>query len=233
MSQTFYSPDRQFRRALAADWQLFSTELLYGVPYIVVGFYALRWVGTSQVYNVTWPFVFAAGLAAWLTVHICSPSIKRKSALYFFALPQNRQTAFNGRLAFLFILVLWLVVLVFVGCGIKLGGAGITACYRIPPEFVVLPFLTTSAVFWGVHCLHSRTYWFRVSLFGASLVGWLFWKLYAISRNPANAGNNYWPGREMPLGLQFVVAGLFVAISVRFILSARTAWRKRQMGAVQ
>jgi len=233
MSQTFYSPGRQFRRALAADWRLFSSELLYGIPYIVVGFYALHWVGTSQVYDVTWPFVFAAGLAAWLTVHICSPSTERKSALYFFALPQERQTALNGRLAFLLLLVLWFVALVFVGCWIKLGGAGITACYRIHPEFIVLPFLTTSAVFWGVHCPHGRTYWFRVSLFGTSLAGWLFLKLYAISQSPVNAENNYWPSREMPLGLQFVVAGLFVAITVGFVLTTRTAWRKRQMGAVQ
>jgi hypothetical protein len=228
-----YSPRHQFRRALAMDWSLYGMDLVYGVLYVLVGFFLARQVGHSQVYDVIVPFLCAAGFMVYQTWRICAPSARRATAPYFFNLPQDRNIALSARLTFLFLGVTWLIGLVFVGCGFKLGGAGITACYRIHPEFVVLPFLAVAAPVCHVHSVHGWDYWGGAAVFFIGICSWFVWKLYAIDAHPPVADNNFWPERDMSVWIQLIVAGIIMGISWRLVARARVQWHKRQIGAIQ
>lgn len=226
-------PASQFRLALAAEWRLYGSELLYGLLYVVAGFYAFRRLGYSRVYDVCWPCVFAAGLMIYLTWHVCSPGVKRRTAPFFFNLPLDRAIALDARLAFLFLAAVWFCGCTLAGSQLKLGGAGITACYRLHPEFVALPFLAIAATAWHLHRPHDRAYWITFGALFVAFCCWLIWKIHAISTNPATDGNNFWPGREMPLGNQFLVAGILLVVAAWLTVAARAGWRRRQIGEIQ
>jgi hypothetical protein len=230
---THYSTRQQFCRALASDRSLYGMDLVYGVLYMLVGFYAGRRVGYSQVYNVMGPFLCVSGYLVYLTWRMCAPGARRTTALYFFNLPQDRGIALSARLTFLFLGTSWLTALVFVGCALKLGGAGITACYRIHPEFMVLPFLAVAATVCHIHSVHGWDYWGGAAVFFIGICSWFAWKLYLIDAHPPLADNNFWPERDMSVWIQFVVAGLILGISWWLLAQARIQWRKRQIGAIQ
>jgi len=228
-----YSTAQQFRRALASDWSIYGMDLIYGILYTLVGFYAARRVGYSQVYNVIGPYLLVSGYLVYLTWHMCAPGARRSTALYFFNLPQDRGIALSARLTFLFLGTCWLTALVFVGCALKLGGAGITACYRIHPEFVALPFLAVAATVCHIHSVHGWDYWGRAAVFFIGICAWFVWKLYMIDAQPPLAQNRFWPERDMSIWLQFIVAGMMLGISWRLLARARAQWRRRQIGAIQ
>ncbi len=228
-----YSPRGQFRRAMASDWSLYGGDLAYGLLYVLIGFFLARRVGHSQVYNVIGPFLCATGFMVYQTWRMCAPSARRATAPYFFNLPQDRGVALSARLTFLFLGAIWLIGLAFVGCGFKLGGAGITACYRIHPEFVVLPFLAVAATVCHIHSVHGWAYWGRAGVFFIGICSWFAWKLNAIRAHAPRASNNFWPERDMSVWIQLIVAGIIMTISWRLVANARIQWRKRQIGAIQ
>lgn len=230
---THFSPHRQFRRALALDWSLYGVDLVYGLLYVLASFYAGRRVGHSQVYNVIGPFLLVAGFMMYQTWHICAPSARHATARYFFNLPQDRLTALRARLTFLFLGTSWLTALVFVGCTLKLGGAGITACYRIHPEFVVLPFLMVAATVCHVHSVHGWDYWGRAGLFFLGICAWFVWKLYGINAHPPLLTNKFWPERDMSIWLQLLVAIVMLGMAGCLVAQTCVQWRKRQIGAIQ
>ncbi len=229
----FYSPRRQLSRALASDWRLSSFEMLYGMLYVLVPFYCSRRVGLSQVYDVILPFVVVTGLMAFLTWRICNTDVKTKSAAYFASLPGDRNTAFSARILFLFSLTLWFVAVVFIGCLFKLGGAGITASYRIHPEFVALPFLAVASTAWLVYCPHDKSHWILAVLSLILFFGALYTRIAAIGSIPANEGNHYWPGRESSLSFQFLVSGVLILVTSVLIINTRKQWHSRQIGEIR
>lgn len=229
----YYAPRQQFRRAFAVEWSLHGSQLLYGVLYVVIGFYAFRRVGYSQVYDVIYPHLFAAGLMVFLSRHIFLPSVKRTTAPYYFNQPLDRGIALDARLTFLFILAAWFSVIALVGSLFKLGGAGITACYRIHPDVVVIPFLTCAATVWHILRPHGKAHWAMVAALFVAFVAWLFWKVVATGTDRATESNNFWPEREMSLTAQFLIAGILVAITMWLIQIARFEWRQRQIGEIR
>ncbi len=230
---SYYAPGRQFRRALAAEWRLYGSELLYGVLYVAVGFYVFRRVGYSQVYIVGTPFALAAALMAYLTWRLCSPGVKRTTAPFFFNLPLDRAIALDARLVFLFLATVWFNGIVLLGSHFKLGGAGITACYRIHPEFAALPFLTAAATVWHLHRPHGKAHWITFGALFIAFICWLIWKVHGIEAISATKGNNFWPDREMPLKNQFLAAGILMAVAACLVLAARAGWRRRQIGEIR
>ena len=231
--EALYSPRQQFRRALASDWFLYGMDLVYGLVYVLLGFFLMRRVGYSQVYNVIVPFLCASAYMIYQTWHICAPSARHATASYFFNLPQDRIIALYARLTFLGLGTVWLIGLVFVGSALKLGGAGITACYRVHPEFVALPFLAVAATVWHVHSVRGWGHWGRAAGLFLLTSCWIAWKLYAINATPPQASNSFWPQREMSLGTQVCVSFVMLGWAGWLLAQAHGQWRKRQIGAIQ
>jgi hypothetical protein len=229
----YYSPSRQFRRALNRDWQLHSIELFCGILYPVIGFYVFRRVGQSQVCSVIWPFVVVAGFMLYLTRRLCLPEAKRESAAYFFNLPQDRFMAIDVHVLFLGITTLWFNGWVFVGSLLKLGGAGPTACYRFHPEFVVLPFLTAALAMRHIYLRHNLAFWLESALWYVLLTAWMFWRFYDIVAQSSNSFNNYWPDRSLPLKTEWAMAATMAAGAVWLIYNTRIQWRQRQIGEIR
>jgi hypothetical protein len=229
----FYSPSRQFMRALKMDWRLHSIELLCGVLYPVVSFYVGRRVGLSQVYPVIMPFLVTAGFMAYLTRRLCLPEVKRSTVFYFFNLPQDRLMALDAHVAFLCIATLWLSAWVFVGSLLKLGGAGMTACYRFYPEFVVLPWLATALVIRHCYRVRSWAFWGQSLVWYGVLTAWFVWRGFEIANLPAHAGNHYWPDRGMSLGTEWAWTALLAVLTAWLIYRTRMQWRQRQIGGIR
>lgn len=227
----FYHPTRQFQRALYADLQLYSVDLLFGGLYPLVGFYMFRYVGHSQVYEITWPFLMSAAYLVYLTWRICKPEIRVVSAAYYFNRPLDRVTAFWAHVTFLLITALWLLLWVGVGCALKLGGAGLTACYRLHPEFLALPLLAVAVTLRYVYAIDSWTSW-GISLFGfALLIAWLTWKIYSFPE--AQSFNNYWPERTMSLTTEIYGTLTLTALAAWITMDTQKQWRTFQIGGIR
>ena len=230
----YYSPSFQFKRALNRDWRLHNIELLCGIVYPVVGFFVFHRVGQSQVYSVITPFVLTAGFMAYLTQRLCASEVRRESVFYYFNLPYGSSHVsgcprdFPGAG-----LSLWLIGWVFLGGLLKLGGAGITACYRFHPDIAVLPFLI-AALDDSPHLPHTQLVILgRVPALVRvdSRLGRV--EVFAVFRMPANSSNNYWPARPMSLLAEWVVAAIMVGAAVWLVYNARIQWRKRQIGGIR
>lgn len=229
----YYSPSCQFKRALNRDWRLYGIDLLCGTLYPLIGFYLFHRVGQSQVYSVITPFVATAGFVVYLTRRICLPEVKRESTFYYFNLPMDRVTALDAHVTVLGLVCLWLVGWVFFGGLLKLGGAGITACYRFHPEIVVLPFLVAALAVRHIYVIHGRRSWVWSLLWYGSLAAWVVWKYFAIAGMPANSGNNYWPDRPMSLSAEWALAGIMAVAAACLVHNTRIQWRKRQIGGIR
>ncbi len=229
----YYSPSCQFRRALNRDWRLLSIDLLCGILYPVVGFYVFRRVGESQVYSVVWPFVLAAGFMLYLTRRLCLPEAKRDSAAYFFNLPQDRLVALDSHIVFLGVTTLWFNAWVLAGSLLKLGGAGLTACYRLHPECFVLPFLVLALTLRHIYLKHTRMFCVGSVVWYLLLTGWFVWKGYRILDLSLRADHPYWPDRPMSLRTEWAVATLMAAVAVWLIYHIRNQWRQRQIGEIR
>ena len=229
----YYSPVLQLSRALGRDWRLHSLELLCGILYPLVGFYMGRRVGHSQVYNVIAPFLVAAAFTVYLTRRVCLPEVKRESVFTYFNLPQDRLKSLDAHVVFLCITVIWLNAWAFLGSLLKLGGAGMTACYRLHPEFAVVPLLAVALTIRHVYLAHTWAFWGRSVIWHVLLATWVIWRGFATVTLPAHARNNYWPDRDISLAVEWAVACLMVGAAVWLICSTRNQWRTRQIGGIQ
>ena len=227
----YYSSKQQFCRALAINWSLYKTDMIYGVLYVIPGFFAHR-LGLSQVCNVFFPFLMISGFITYYTWRICSPYTKRTTTPYFINLPQDRIITLYAHLIFLSGSIIWLISWVFAGCAFKLAGAGITACYRIHPEFVVFPFLAVTLTMLHIYSVHSWSYWIKFGLLLITAGSWLFWRIDMFDAIKPCAKNNFWPQREMPLAIQCLTACIILGISACLFKTTCIQWRKRQTGAI-
>ena len=228
---TFYQPARQFQRALHADLQLYGVDLLWGLLYPLVSFYMFRRLGYSQVYDVMWPFLMSAAYLTYLTRRMCGPEIRHVSAAYYFNLPQGRLTTFWAHVTFLVITSVWLLGWTGLGCALKLGGGGFTACYRIHLEFIALPLLAFALTLRHVYCIHSWAFW-RQSLAGFILLAaWLIWKVHSFPK--AESFNNYWPQRNMSLTTESLCALILAALAAWIIMQTQHQWYTRQIGGIR
>ena len=228
----FYSSSRQFRRALKSDWRLHSVELLCGILYAVVGFYVGHRVGLSQVYSVITPFLITAGFVVYLTRRLCLPEVKRSSAACYLNLPQGRLMALDAHVAFLVMAVLWLNAWVFVGSLLKLGGGGMTACYRIHPDFSALPWLVMALTIRHVYLKHTPAFWCRSVVWYVVLLSGIVWKFWHCHQ-PAHAANHYWPDRGMSLPMEWAIVAIMAAVAMWMIHRTRIQWRNRQIGEIR
>ncbi|MCF7973826.1 MAG: hypothetical protein K9N55_08430 [Phycisphaerae bacterium] len=229
----FYSPSRQFRRALTRDWRLHSIELLCGILYPVIGFYVGHRVGQSQVYPVIVPFLVTAAFLFYLTRRLCLPEVKRSSVFCYFNLPQDRLMALDAHVAFLGMASLWLTVWVLAGSLLKLGGAGFTACYRWHPDFVMVPFFTTALTIRHLYLKHGMAFWRDSVLWYLLLMTWLVWRFYGIIEQPSRSVNNYWPDRSLSLTTEWATAAIMAAVAVWLVHTTRIQWRQRQIGGIR
>jgi len=229
----YYSLSCQFRRALNRDWRLHSLELLCGMVYPVVGFYVGHRVGLSQVYPVIVPFLVVAGFMVYLTRRLCLPEVRRVSAFCYFNLPQDRLVALDAHVGFLCIAALWLTGCVAAGSFLKLGGAGMTACYRFHPEFVVLPWFVTALMIRHVYRIRNLAFWGQSLLWYVLLTAWIVSRCFWIMSLPAHSGNHYWPDRHMSLTTEWALAGALAALTVWLIYRTRIHWRQRQIGGIR
>ena len=229
----FYSPWRQFRRALSRDWRLHSLDLLCGMLYPVIGFYVGRRVGQSQVHSVIAPFLVTAVFLIYLTRRLCLPEVKRESAFSYFNLPQGRLMPLDAHMAFLAITALWLTACVFAGSLLKLGGAGMTACYRLHPDFVVLPCVAIGLAIRHVYLVRDPVFWVKSLVWYALLLSWIVWRSFGIATLPLHSGNNYWPERGVSLQVEWIAAAVMAAVAAWWICRARIQWRMRQIGGIR
>lgn len=229
----FYDSRRQFRRILALDWSLHALDFAYGSVYALLGFFTFRRVGHSQVYDVIAPFLLVSGFMIYQTWHVCAPNTRSATAFYYFNLPHHRHIAFYAHLALLSLGGLWLLALVLLGCALKLGGAGITAHYRIHPEMLVLPFVAVALTMAHVYLIRGWSYWLMTALLFIAVCSWFFSKLYLIDARPPLSRNDYWPEREMAYWIQLCIAGIMMGFVRSLIERVRTKWQHRQIGGIR
>jgi len=229
----FYSLSHQFRRALNRDWRLHRIELLCGILYPVVGFYVGHRVGLSQVHSVVVPFLVLAGFMVHMTRRACLPEVRRSSAACYLNLPLDRLMALNAHVVFLGMMTLWLLAWVLVGSLLKLGGAGMTACYRWHPDIAMAPFLTTVLTIRHVYLRRGLAFWRDSVLWYVLLITWLVWRFYGGLAQPSNAANNYWPDRNLSLATEWAIAAIMAAAVVWLVYFTRIQWRHRQIGGIR
>ena len=229
----YYAARRQFLRILALDWSLHAWDFAYGSVYALIGFFVFRRVGYSQVYDVIGPFFLVSGFMIYQTWHVCAPHTRCATAFYYFNLPHHRHIAFYAHLALLSLGGLWLVAVVLLGCALKLGGAGITAHYRIHPEMLVLPFVAVASTMAHVYLIRGWSYWAKAALLFIVACAWFVWKLNLMDDYPPHSSNNYWPEREMALGAQLCIAGILLGGVCCLIEKVRTNWQRRQIGGIR
>ena len=70
-------------------------------------------------------------------------------------------------------------------------------------------------------------------MFFVGICWWFVWKLSRIDAHPPMITNNFWPERDMSIGLQLLVAGIMLGVAGWLLVKAQRQWRKRQIGAIQ
>ena len=229
----FYSRKRQFFREWRVLWRMHWLDTLLGGLYVLIGFYAFRRVGLSQVYDVFAPFVVASIDAAYLAFVISIPQSGGNTLPYYFNLPRNRTAAWDAHLAYLVCTALWMEAVILVGVLFKLGGAGITPHYRLHPEVIVLPFLAIAAAFSFAHLRHTVRN--RVSSALILLMftfGLLYWLGFSV-RETAEQDNNFFPPRGLPLSVQCVLASLLLVYAMFVLAVTRRHWKRREVGEIK
>ena len=167
------------------------------------------------------------------TWHVCAPNTRCATAFYYFNLPHQRHIAFYAHLTLLSLGGVWLIAVVLLGCALRLGGAGITAHYRIHPEMVVLPFIAISLTMAHVYLIRGWPYWCKAAAFFIGVGAWFVWKLHMIDAHRPHAGNDYWPEREMAYWIQLCIAGIMMGVVWSLIERVRKNWQRRQIGGIR
>lgn len=232
-SEDFYDARLQFRRLLALDCSLYAWDFAYGTFYALIGFFTFRRVGYSQVYDVIGPFFLVSAFMIYQTWHVCAPHTRTSTAFYFFNLPHRRDIAFYAHLTLLSLGGLWLIAVVLLGSALQLGGAGITAHYRIHPDMVVLPFVALAATLAHLYSVRGRSYWAKAALLLILACAGFAWKLFLMDDHPPVSSNSYWPEREMAYWEQFCIGGILLGGVFVLIERTRRIWQRRQIGGVR
>ena len=95
MDGDFYSTGVQLKRELRGRWRrLDRGNLLRGALLALGSFYAFRWAGHSQIYDVTVPFLAVAGHLAILVFAQVAPERNERTGAFFHNLPRDRRTTF-------------------------------------------------------------------------------------------------------------------------------------------
>ncbi len=139
--------------------------------------------------------------------------------------------ALDAHVVFLSLSILWLTGCVFVGSLLKLGGAGMTACYRFHPDFVVLPWLVAALAIRHIYLMHNLAFWAKSLAWYVSLMGLFVWRFFKTFM-PVHLGNNYWPDRGS-LHMEWVVAAMLASVAVWLVYTTRIQWRQREIGGIR
>ncbi len=232
-STAFYSRKRQFFREWSVLWRMHWLDTLLGGLYVLIGFYAFRRVGLSQVYDAFAPFVVASIVAGYQTFVISIPQSKGNTLPYYFNLPRSRTAAWDAQLAYLVCTVLWMEGIILVGAMFKIGGAGMTPHYRLHPEAFVLPFLVIAAVLSFAHIRHSKRY-IAASLLAIAVFSWGLYKWAGVGfwEDPEQL-NNFFPPRGFALSSQCAFAALLLVSATFVLVLSRCHWRHREVGEIK
>ena len=223
MSTDFYSAKNQLQRELRGRWrQLGRGNLRNGTILTLLSFYALHSPGHSQVYDVTVPYAFAALHLAILVFSQTHAERSGRTAAFFLNLPRERVTTFIATTLFFLGHAFYYQLVIAVGIYFKLGGADITPVYRLHPEIMTLPFLAVFAALWYCHkprmMLETIGSGLLVLLALAALVAQYMLKPQATPEN------NFLPPRDSPLGLEWVIALLLLAVGIAVCWRIRGEW---------
>jgi len=229
----FYSPRNQFLREWRVLWRAFGTDVLLGGVYVLIGFYSMRTLGGSQVYDVVFPFIIAAGIAAYLTYGIRKSEMNGNTAPFYFNLPRTRMRAWDAQMAFLVTAVIWLEVVIVVGTYLKLGGAGITPIYRLYPLAFCVPFAGVGFALVFLEINHSKMFLFAYSAVLLFCVVFFIMWLITGAWGTAHEDNNYLPERNYNTSAHITfTVGVLVTLGL-VIFSNRSRWRDRELGEIQ
>ena len=231
MNETqFYSPSQQFKRELRLLARVHRFDTFLGGLYVLAGFYFVRDIGGSQVYDVIAPFVFASLVAGHLSYIVYAPQSRGTTVLYNFGLPRDRTLTWGAQLAYVGCVVLGLEIIILVGTAFKLGGAGMTPVYRLHPELFFFPLIVVAVVLVCVSTNRFTFFWsVASSLILVVLFGLWVWK-YTLSG--ASESNNYLPGPKASLTYQTLVAFALAVFGAFILFLCRRYWRNREVGEI-
>ncbi len=220
MNDDFYSDKSQLRRELRGRWhRLGRGNLLTGTIITLLSFYALNSPGHSQVYDVALPCVFVAAHLVLLIFNETHAERTRPTAAFFFNLPRKRGITFIATTLFFLGHALYYEFVIALGVFLKLGDADITPIYRVHPEMMVLPFMAVFGALW--YCHRPRN---TMQLIG-SVAGLVLLIAALVARHmlkpQPSPENNFLPLRDFPLGLEWGMALLLLAIGIS------VCWRLR------
>lgn len=218
MDSDFYSTSAQLKREVRGRWRrLERGNLLRGALLALGSFYAFRWAGHSQVYDVTVPFLAVAGHLAILVFTQVAPERNERTGAFFHNLPRDRRTTFFADVIYFLGHALFYLLLIALGISLKLGGADITPYYRIHPEIATLPIVTVLGSLW--YCSRYRS--FRHIAVSTFVFGTLLCLLLLriVVMPEGTLENGFFPPRDFPLAVEWLAALVTLA------LAAAAAWR--------
>jgi Ca2+/Na+ antiporter len=206
----FYSASQQIKREFFWLWRTNGRAILLAtVFYVLPSFFLFQPLGRSQVYEAVLPFAVVAIVLFYHIYRAASVQLRGKTAAFYTNLPRNPATALMAELCYYVLVCALMEAVVFLGIFIKLGGGGITPQFRIYPECVVLPLLSTAAALWWTHGPPSRNRDCALTALALPAVAWVIGII--LPRYPATVKNNYIPPTVQPLSIQMFIAAIALA----------------------
>ncbi len=151
----FWTPSAQVRRIVTTNARLTGIDLLYGLFYVLAGFFIFPIIARYSIHIVASPFVVLAVVLSYLTGRICGPEGQGQTAMFYANLPRQRSLTYWTHAALLcaFAFVLELVIGMGMACHLNAAQPGQT--FVTTPFLVLLPYLAIAFWMWATYCLQS------------------------------------------------------------------------------
>lgn len=145
MQTDFFAPHRQFRRALALDWRLHRTDLLWSSVYVLIGFIFRDRTAPSTTPYLILPFILAGLATDYLAFRLCALEFRRPYRDLLRALPHDPEPTWRAHLAILMATALALDLLIALAMLLRLNAPpGVR--YHVLPVIFLFPFFATTVV---------------------------------------------------------------------------------------
>lgn len=212
----------QARRVAAVDTRSIGIDALYGLVYVLGGFYASPQIPNASVWVVLGPFLALSVVLIYMTFRLCQMEREEKTAMFYANLPRGRSLSYWMHAAWLGGFALIMEAVIVLGVWMRLGFARPDQTLFVAPSLFLLPFFSFACFIWLIYGGYRK--FIEIAGVIAALVVWgiIIWGVYL---RIEESGSKIFP-RDLGAALALAL------LSGLLLWHGSRRWRKTQIGEV-